>query len=173
LSRLVDALLALARAEGASSTPVETALEDVVGARVDAWSALAAEHDVRIDAHVDAGTTVLVTPGHLDQVLDNVLSNAIDVAPAGSVVRIVAGSDAGAVELRVTDAGPGMDAEQRARAFDRFWRPAGASSGGSGLGLAIVRSLVEADGGSVDLDAAPGEGLEVRMTLRAAVRSVR
>jgi hypothetical protein len=66
-----------------------------------------------------------------------------------------------------------MDAEQRARAFDRFWRPAGASSGGSGLGLAIVRSLVEADGGSVDLDAAPGGGLEVRMTLRAAVRSVR
>ena len=173
LSRLVDALLALARAEGAPSAPLPTALDDVVGARVDAWSALAAEHDVVIDAHVDEGTIVLVTPGHLEQVLDNVLSNAIDVAPAGSVVHIAAGADGGAVELRVRDAGPGMDAEQRVRAFDRFWRPAGASSGGSGLGLAIVRSLVEADGGSVDLDAAPGGGLEVRFVLRAAARSAR
>jgi signal transduction histidine kinase len=152
---------------------VPTALDEVVGARVDAWSALAAEHEVMIDAHVDVGTTVLVTPGHLDQVLDNVLSNAIEVAPAGSVVHIVAGSDGGAVELRVRDAGPGMDAEQRVRAFDRFWRPAGASSGGSGLGLAIVRSLVEADGGSVDLGAAPGGGLEVRMTLRPVARPAR
>lgn len=173
LSRLVDALLALARAEGASSAPVATPLDAVVGARVDAWSPLAAEHDVTIDARVDEGTSVLVTPGYLDQALDNVLSNAIEVAPADSVVRIVAGADAGVVGLRVTDAGPGMDPEQRARAFDRFWRPAGASSGGSGLGLAIVRSLIEADGGSVELDAAPGGGLEVRMTMRSAARSVR
>ncbi len=173
LSRLVDALLALARAEGAASAPVPTALDGVIGARVDAWSALAAEHGVTIDARVDEGTTALVTPGHLEQVLDNVLSNAIDVAPAGSAVQILAGSDGGPVELRVRDAGPGMDTEQRDRAFARFWRPAGASAGGSGLGLAIVRSLVEADGGSVDLGEAPGGGLEVRLSLRAAARAVR
>jgi signal transduction histidine kinase len=62
-----------------------------------------------------------------------------------------------------------MTAEQRARAFDRFWRPTAADrDGGSGLGLAIVRQLVTADGGRVALDEAPGGGLAARVTLRPA-----
>lgn len=167
LSRLVDGLLALARAEGAASAPAPTALAGLVAARVDAWSAFAAERGVSVVADVDPTATVAVTPGHLEQVLDNLLSNAIEVAPEGTAVRIeAAASGAGSIEVRVVDAGPGMDAQQRARAFDRFWRPAGAAAGGSGLGLAIVRGLVEADGGSVDLGEAVGGGLEVRMRLR-------
>jgi len=172
LSRLVDGLLALARAEGAASAPTDTDLADLVGARVDAWAALAAERGVAILAEVDPTVRAAVTPGHLEQVLDNLLSNAIDVAPEGSHVRITAGAPVGAViEVRVTDEGPGMDPARRARAFDRFWRPAGAAAGGSGLGLAIVRGLVEADGGSVELDEGPGGGLEVRLRLRAGERA--
>ena len=168
LSRLVDGLLALARAEGAASAPVATGLAGLVAGRVEAWSAFAAEHGVAVVADVDRTATVAVTPGHLEQVLDNLLSNAIEVAPEGTAVRIdAAAPSAGVVGVRVSDAGPGMDAVQRARAFDRFWRPAGASAGGSGLGLAIVRGLVEADGGSVELGEADGGGLEVRIRLRA------
>jgi signal transduction histidine kinase len=59
-----------------------------------------------------------------------------------------------------------MTPEQRARAFDRFWR-AGTPGGGTGLGLAIVHRLVTADGGRVDLLEAPGGGLGVQLTLRA------
>lgn len=168
LSRLVDGLLALARAEGAASAPTSIPLVGIVDARVDAWAAYAAEHGVGVEASIAPDSAVGVTPGHLEQVLDNLLSNAIDVAPTGSTVRITGDPPAwGTVEVRVTDEGPGMGAEQRSRAFDRFWRPAGAAAGGSGLGLAIVRGLVEADGGTVELHEAAGGGLEVRLRLRA------
>ena len=59
-----------------------------------------------------------------------------------------------------------MTAEQRARAFDRFWR-AGSPGAGTGLGLAIVHRLVTADGGAVDLGEAEAGGLDVRVVLRA------
>jgi two-component system OmpR family sensor kinase len=60
-----------------------------------------------------------------------------------------------------------MSAAQRARAFDRFWRPSGADrDGGSGLGLAIVKRLVTADGGRVELDESPEGGLAARVILR-------
>ena len=100
--------------------------------------------------------------GGVEQVLDNVLSNALDVAPAGSTISIeVAPTESGGV-LTVTDQGPGMTAEERSQATARFWRPPGATSTGSGLGLAIVDQLVLAGGGSLSLEAAPdGTGLRV------------
>ena len=70
------------------------------------------------------------------------------------------------MELHVRDDGPGMTAEQRSRAFDRFWR-AGSPGSGTGLGLAIVHRLVTADGGAVELGEAEGGGLDVRITLQA------
>jgi signal transduction histidine kinase len=70
--------------------------------------------------------------------------------------------------VEVSDHGPGMEAEAREHAFDRFWRGHD-DRRGSGLGLAIVRSLVETDGGSVELDAAPGGGLRVVMTVPGEV----
>jgi signal transduction histidine kinase len=68
------------------------------------------------------------------------------------------------LELRIRDDGPGLPEEQRRRAFDRFWR--GRPGEGSGLGLAIARSLVEADGGEVELAEAPGGGLDAIVRLR-------
>ena len=71
------------------------------------------------------------------------------------------------VELHVRDEGPGLTAEQRERAFDRFWR-AGSGAGGSGLGLAIVRRLVAADEGEVELREASGGGVDAVVRLRPA-----
>ena len=70
--------------------------------------------------------------------------------------------------VEVCDHGPGMEAEAREHAFDRFWRGHD-DRRGSGLGLAIVKSLVEADRGAVELDEAPGGGLRVVMTVPAEV----
>jgi signal transduction histidine kinase len=103
----------------------------------------------------------MVGRDRLGQVLENLLANAIAVAPSGSTVSVRGDAD----ELHVLDEGPGMTAEQRRRAFDRFWR-AGSGGRGSGLGLAIVKRLVEIDGGRIELRDAPGGGLDAVIRLR-------
>jgi signal transduction histidine kinase len=76
------------------------------------------------------------------------------------------------VELHVADQGAGMSAEQRRRAFDRFWR-AGRPGTGTGLGLAIVHRLVTADGGTIELRDAPGDGLDAVIVLRRVLNAPR
>lgn len=175
LGRVVDGLLALARAEG---TRPERALTDVsreAAERVDVWQPLAEEQGVALALESSGPAAALAVPGAVVQVLDNLLANALEVAPAGTTVtvRVVAdgaappASDApGMVEVHVVDQGPGLAAEERARAFDRFWRgTAGATGRGSGLGLAIVAQLAGASGGDARLDAAPGGGLDAVVRL--------
>ena len=166
LSGLVDALLALARAD-AGTMPAETVdLAAVARARVDAWRPSAGDVHLQLDAR---GGPVAARAGadRVVQVIDNLISNAVRHTPGGSTIAVFAARAGGLAELRVTDEGQGMTAEQKARAFDRFWR-AGSGSGGSGLGLAIVRRLVEVDGGTIELRDAPGTGLEAVVRLPAA-----
>ncbi|MHB8060397.1 MAG: sensor histidine kinase, partial [Gaiellaceae bacterium] len=96
----------------------------------------------------------------LGQALENLLSNALAVSPRGSTV-LISGARG---ELHVIDQGPGLSEEERERAFDRFWR-GGKAGIGSGLGLAIVKRLIEIDGGTVELRAAPGGGLDAVIRL--------
>jgi signal transduction histidine kinase len=167
LSRLVDGLLALARADAAKPATAPVDLAAVVEGRVGHWSPQAVESGVAIDAGVPSGLRAMATPGALEQVLDNLISNALAVSPRGSVLRIEAAVDGDGIELHVVDDGPGMTPEQRARAFDRFWR-AGPPGSGTGLGLAVVHRLVTADGGAVELRPAPGGGLDATLRLRKA-----
>ncbi len=167
LSRLVDGLLVLARAERVVAAPVAVDVAAVVQGRVDAWSAFAEEADVRLRVAVADGLVARSTPGHLEQVLDNLVANAIEVSPEHGEIRIGAQRRAALVEIAVEDDGPGMTPEQRDRAFDRFWRASG-DGGGAGLGLAIVHGLVEADGGSVRLAAGSGSGVRVVVSLPEA-----
>jgi signal transduction histidine kinase len=175
LSRLVDGLLVLARAEQAQSAPGAVPLEDVIDGRCEAWDAFAAEKQVRILADVRGTPVAAATAGRLEQVVDNLLNNALEVAPPHSSVRI-SGQDRGVwVELRVSDEGPGMTRELRERAFDRFWqsgeaRKDGRPNGHFGLGLAIVRELVVSDGGDVSLEESESGGLEAVVRLRPAPR---
>jgi signal transduction histidine kinase len=159
LSRLVEGLLALARAE--TPPPERVDLAAVVDERLEALSALVSDRGVRLVGEVEG--TALVGRDRLGQVLENLLANAIAVAPSGSSVTVRGDAD----ELHVLDEGPGMSAEQRERAFDRFWR-AGSDGHGSGLGLAIVKRLVEIDGGRIELRNAPGGGLDAVVHLRRA-----
>ena len=166
LGELVDGLLALARADAAEAHPVTVALTDVVEARLQAWSAQATSHGVKLYAQIPDGLSGLATPGALDQILDNLLANALAISPEGGTVRVLGTERDSSVELHITDEGPGMTSEQLARAFDRFWREGAA--GGTGLGLAIARRLVETDGGELVLASAAGGGLEAIVRLRAA-----
>jgi signal transduction histidine kinase len=166
LSRLVDGLLVLARADAARPHPVRIDVAPIAAERLDAWSPQLAERGVELDVRMPSELTALATPGSLEQVLDNLLSNALAVSKAGEAIVIGGRPSGPSVVLDVLDHGPGMTPEQRARAFDRFWR-AGAPGGGTGLGLAIVHRLVTADGGTVELVEGQAGGLDVRITLRA------
>jgi len=175
MSRLVNGLLVLARAEAKVTAAEPLPLREIVAERLSVWRPAADERGVEIALRgsvVDGRPLVLASPGHLEQVLDNVLSNALEVSPDGATITVRSESRGDEVELTVTDEGPGMSDPDKSRAFDRFWRGQGLTGRtGSGLGLAVVRQLVTDDGGTVALRDAPETGLSVVITLRASPRS--
>ncbi|MDX3546324.1 HAMP domain-containing sensor histidine kinase [Streptomyces europaeiscabiei] len=171
MSRLVNGLLVLARAEAKVTAAEPLSLREVIGERLDVWRPAADERGVTITLRgsADGRLLVLASPGHLDQVLDNVLSNALEVSPDGATITVSTETRGDEVVLSVLDEGPGMSDAEKSRAFDRFWRGQGLTGkSGSGLGLAVVKQLVTDDNGTVALKDAPGGGLCVALTLRAA-----
>jgi len=174
MSRLVNGLLVLARAEAKVTAAEPLSLSDIVRERLSVWRPAADERGVTIalgGSDVDGRPLVLTSPGHLDQVLDNVLSNALEVSPDGGTITVRIEPRADEVVLSVADEGPGMSDAEKSRAFDRFWRGQGLTGrSGSGLGLAVVKQLVTDDGGTVALQDVPGGGLCVEIRLRAAAQ---
>ncbi|MBK3634470.1 HAMP domain-containing histidine kinase [Streptomyces sp. MBT97] len=163
LSRLVDGLLAVARAEQATPRPTPVRVTEVLGERVAAWAPVAEERGVRLAADSGGeGLTVALGAGHLEQILDNLIANAVDAVPSGGSIRIDGRAAGVTARLRVRDDGPGMTTDAKAVAFRRFGNP---EAGGTGLGLAIVHRLVTVNGGTVWLEDTPGGGLTVVVEL--------
>ena len=98
--------------------------------------------------------------GHLEQILDNLIANALDALSPGHLVRLTAEATATGARITVRDNGPGMSPEDRERAFLRFTT---SSPNGTGLGLAIVHRLAVSNGGTARLDETPGGGLTVTL----------
>ena len=172
LSRLVDGLLAVARAEYTQPAPATVDLAQLVSERVAIWSPLAQERHIQLLTS-SSQASVAATPGHLEQVLDNLLANALDVTPSEGQITVSIRQHHDLVKLEVIDSGPGMTPAQRAQAFRRFWTqpadsPSRDSTSGSGLGLAIVHRLITVDGGTIQLTNIPGLGLAVQIDLHAA-----
>ena len=169
LSRVVDGLLLLARSEGKRPERTTVDAAAVVAERCQAWAALAEEAGVRLERSAGPGVAVRIVAGYLDQILDNLLANAVEATPPGRAVRVYAAANGGVVEIHVVDEGRGMAAEDRRRAFDRFWRGNGSRAGaGSGLGLAIVRQLASASGAEAELLEAPGGGVDAVVRIPSA-----
>lgn len=169
LQHLIDQLLMLARTEGRSVERAAVGLAQVARERADMWQLLAEEAGVQVICTVSSEVPVLAAPEAVEQVIDNFLDNALRVAPAGSRVDVEVCAVPTGAAVRVLDRGPGMSDEQRAHAFDRFWRAPDAASGGSGLGLAIVARLMEASGGSAQLMPRDGGGTVAVAVFAAAV----
>src|SRR6185295_6579420 len=117
------------------------------------------ERGLRLELDAASGVRARAGADRVQQVLDNLISNALRAAPDGTTVTVSVRRDASAAEVIVRDLGEGMTGEEKIRAFDRFWR-GGVGGEGSGLGLAIARRLIELDGGTIELRDAPGAGLE-------------
>ncbi len=176
LLALLDDVLDISSAQtGQLPMTVETLALQPLAAEVVAMLSGAAKA-AGVHLHDDTGhlpgLTVRADRKRLLQVLSNLLSNAIKYNRPGGWVRLKAeaGDGDGGVVLSVADSGPGLDAAQRARLFQPFER-VGAQHGavpGTGLGLALSRQLVEAMGGRVTVDSAPGRGSTFRVHLPAA-----
>lgn len=168
LARLVDGLLAIARAEATQAAPVPTDIEKVVTERLQAWEPVAAEAQITLEQWPPAASVLAaVTPGHLEQILDNLLANAIEAVPTGGHITVTTTRKGGHPLLRVQDTGPGMSHAQRLHALDPYTTDRNAQ-GGTGLGLAIVARLVATDHGTFSLHAAPGGGTQAEIRLQSA-----
>jgi len=162
LSRLVDGLLAIARAENVVARPVEVAVDAVIGDRAAAWRPVAEERGVELTTACPGPVRASLGDGHLEQIVDNLLANALDVVPSGGKVKVSAAVTDQGARVTVADDGPGMSKQQQEAAFRRF---ASASPTGAGLGLAIVYRLVTSNGGTAALSDTPGGGLTVTLDL--------
>ncbi|MGH3736542.1 MAG: ATP-binding protein [Micromonosporaceae bacterium] len=172
LSRILDSLLALARAERGRYQVEEVDAARVAMARVTAWHPLADQRRIALRyAASDVGVRVAVLSTALDQALDALIDNALKFSGPGARIDVSVHQERERVVVHVRDTGPGMTAEQRSRATDRFWRaPDAQNVDGSGLGLPIVAVLIEASGGRFDLLPAMPHGLDARIRLPARSR---
>ncbi len=150
LTTIVEGLLAIARSEGSSTEVTTVDVADIAQSRVENWRALAEENDITIAYEGPNSASALALAGAVEQIIDNLVDNAIGHSPAGTAVLVRVRTLGDAIDLSVVDAGTGMTRDQCERAFDRFWR-ADSTTDGSGLGLAIVKHLTELGRGSVSL----------------------
>jgi signal transduction histidine kinase len=162
---------------GALDEPVVVDVAEVASERVVAWHPVADDRSIVLVATTagngsglgsalgvgrSTGTPVLawIGEGHLEQILDNLIANALEALNPGNLVRLTTSVTTSGVRITVSDNGPGMSAEDRDRAFLRFTT---SSPNGTGLGLAIVHRLAISNGGTAGLDETPGGGLTVTL----------
>ena len=158
MSRLLEDLLATARKRSAAFVDREVDLAGVARDVADEFMLLAAERSLRLDLRLAPGPVVYADPALLDRALSNLLSNAVRLAPPGSVVTVANGSRQGWAWVAVRDQGPGIPEDERPLIFDRFHRGRAEQSQGSGLGLSIARQIVESHEGRLVLADRTGPG---------------
>ncbi len=164
LAEIVDRLLVMARRIEMGG-PSEVDLGDAVGRAIERWEERAARHGATIEVKGEGGSAQ-GDRADLDQILDNLLDNAIAYAPGP--VAIETGRADGRLFVAVEDRGPGIPAADAGRVTERFFRGRAAPPGGSGLGLAIVRELAERWGGTVVVGSSEAGGTRVEVRLMPA-----
>ena len=166
LARLVEDLRTLALAEsGALQLKKEPAdLSMLIRDTLASFQAQADAAGVTLTAEASSDLPWLdLDPGRIRQVLSNLVANALRYAPAGGTISVRYRQAEGQALLDVQDSGPGIPADELPHVFERFYKSA--DSGGMGLGLAIAKHLVEARGGTIRAESAPGQGTTIRITL--------
>lgn len=159
LQQVVEGLLVLSKSEKTNTKLVKIDAVSISKARIESWTALAEEFSVKIDLQSPSTAYIQVLEGAFEQILDNYIDNAMDVAHANSTILVKIELTNEFIELHVIDSGPGMTEEERSKAFNRFWRGR-SDSNGTGLGLAIVQELTNASGGSCELLSNPNGGID-------------
>jgi signal transduction histidine kinase len=169
LQHVIDGLLRLARAEGQQQELCAIDLTAIAHERFAVWQPLAEEQGVRLELSAPALAMIQAVRAAPEQILDNYLDNALSVSPYGSTVLVTIVESSLATKptttLLISDSGPGLSADQRTRAFDRFWSIR-QDNAGTGLGLAIVRQLADASQATVELRESVSGGIEAVAVFR-------
>ena len=173
LSRLVEDLMLLSRLQAREFTlrPEDVELDAHVKGVVGDFQERAVAASVRLEIETEPTGPVAVDPVRIAQIVSNLVENGLRYTPEGGAVLVRVSSSPSHVAIEVKDTGPGIDAEDLPRVFDRLYvaqhyravRPEG-----SGLGLSIVRELVTAMGGEVAVESEPGQGTSVMVRLPRA-----
>jgi len=163
LTHLVENVLQFSRTErhGVRIAPEPTSLSELAHDVVERFRPLAEPEGVRLRTRVDQGLEARVDRGAVQQILLNLLDNAVKYGPAGQTVTLGGEARDGGVQLWVEDEGPGIPRGDRERVFDRFTRLDGNGErrvAGAGIGLSVVRDLVERHGGRVWVEEGAGRG---------------
>lgn len=169
LLRMVDRILDLSALQaGAVSMdyrPVR--LSELIQATVENLTGMIEEKKIAFTVELSGDDQpYLLDECKAQQVLQNVLSNAVKFSGEEGRIVLMCRGEANRVSFSVSDTGSGLTTEQQARVFDRFSRFSGGPEKGSGLGLAIAKSLVERHGGTIGVESTPGEGSVFHFTLQ-------
>jgi signal transduction histidine kinase len=171
LSHLIENVLDFARIEQGRKRwhfePVD--LPSLIADTVKVMEPLAAEKHLHlITVLPDSPTEPVLDAAAIQQALVNLLDNAIKFSPLGSAIETRLSCDPGFCRLAVRDEGPGVPSSERAKIFERFYRPGNElrrETQGTGIGLSLVKAIVEAHGGRVELDSRPGDGSTFTLVL--------
>ncbi len=166
MTRILDALLMLARDEdlGAASTSVD--LGALVSRRLEGWAPIAAERGVELVFTGTDGVAAQADEIVVESAFDALIDNAIKFSPSGSSVEFAVDVMDGMAEIHIRDHGPGLKEDEIEKVTDRFWRsPDHRNIRGSGLGLAIASEMLDTCGGELQIVPADGSGLLVTLRL--------
>jgi len=128
-------------------------------------SSVAASRDLTLEHAGDSGPVLLCDRGRVLQIMSNLVGNAIKFSPPGGRIVLDVRRDGRLARFSVQDSGRGMSSEEMAHLFERHWQQDQRDRRGIGLGMSIVKALVDAHGGEIHVDSAPGEGTLVRVGL--------
>lgn len=174
MTRLVEDLLDVSRLSTGrlSLQLVEFDLCERIRGEVERIQALSPQHEIAID--VPEKLEVVADRDRIDQVVINLLTNAVRYSPGGGPIRVTALTALDTIEVAVADRGVGIPEDKQAQIFERFGRAHGARYGGLGLGLTIAQGIIEQHGGRIWVESSgtPGEGSVFRFSipLRASLR---
>jgi PAS domain S-box-containing protein len=170
MERLIEDLLDVRRVEAGHLriAPAPLVVASVVSKAVDMLELRAAAAGVELVVDLPADLpSVTADGGRILQVLANLLENAIRFTPERGTVTVRAEAAGDSLRIQVADTGLGMEPDQLAHIFDRFWQAHAAGRGGAGLGLIIVKGIVEAHGGAISAESTAGHGTTMTFTLPA------